>query len=462
MKPHVHDESESASGGDHLHRWNLTRMARHLRDVHGMTVPMFWDLGRAHQAHLESHQTPTPEEAPVPEPHDHGGSVADWHSNTDRRSVAYHLNEVHGLETDDIDVREIYGQHSALHGPEPKPEPKSEAARHYHQHGMAEMHRQGSEAMRFHLRADHGMARGPANFAEAHEAAHAGHIEQQAIELYVDSADGSQPDWDDLGAEERDRFREIASDKLSPQETAELLGVINKAIHPEPVRQILVDRLICAMAGVDFDRDWAADDGLGQAGRYAMRAPYQAPAERLLAWMERGGAMHIPQVASLDADLSRARQAREESESLVHDLEDINNALRTQLAQREGEVRGLQDTLEDIRIERDQRTRERDEAREARERQVDVITHLENQLGEEMAKREPDVSTAPEDPGVRLYLGEQEITDLRQVTVDVVGRSRAVVEIRRAAKAFREGDILLFTKDAVANMLVNLAEGLEK
>ncbi|HEX8321665.1 MAG TPA: hypothetical protein VF632_25010 [Longimicrobium sp.] len=51
---------------------------------------------------------------------------------------------------------------------------------------------------------------------------------------------------------------------------------------------VYLDRVVCAMTGLDFDRDWAADDGIGPSGRGAMRRVYTEPAKRLMAALSQG------------------------------------------------------------------------------------------------------------------------------------------------------------------------------
>lgn len=99
------------------------------------------------------------------------------------------------------------------------------------------------------------------------------------------------------------------------------IGHVNRPENP----QVLVDRLICVLADVDFDQEWVPDNGLGPSARGAFRRVWAAPAEALLRWLEHGGALHLPAVASLATDLER-------EQSLVEDLEAANNDLREQLA----------------------------------------------------------------------------------------------------------------------------------
>lgn len=56
MAEHFHVPSQD----DPIEAWSADRMRRHLRDVHLMHIPMFWDIGRLHAAHLQGHLTPTP------------------------------------------------------------------------------------------------------------------------------------------------------------------------------------------------------------------------------------------------------------------------------------------------------------------------------------------------------------------------------------------------------------------
>lgn len=136
-------------------------------------------------------------------------------------------------------------------------------------------------------------------------------------------------------------------------------------------RQIKVDRLICAMAGIDFDHNWVADEALHMRG--AMRTAYGQQAKLLLAWLTRGGVQYVwsdsqelHQLRQQLVDAERKRhnvmdlntqlrdnareqqralqemaQAQAESESLVTELEGINNRLRGELAREKEHSAGL-------------------------------------------------------------------------------------------------------------------------
>jgi len=532
MRQHVHDESESASGGDHLYRWGADRMRRHLRDVHEMTIPMSWDLGRLHQAHLESHQAPEIEETSVPDLPDHShGDLARWHDTTPDAVLAGHLRQDHGIDTGT--TSSWHGLHARAHAhgdaaarqlAQEEAEPQARTVRHNHG-SVADWHSNADRrTLAYHLNEAHGLATSDIDVREVYA---------QHIALHS------------------------AAPSTDPEDAAE------EEVQADGQRRILVDRIIAAMAGVDFDRDWAADDGLGRAGRYALRAPYQAPAERLLEWLRRGGLAAIPGYLDLlnqeaveerDAALAAGRasedkvrelvtQAREaqramqeqaqavgEAESLVHDLEEINNQLRSDLADARderdraqqalmaklteaGELREQRDTFQSANSEqarmiheknaqlarlntqaeaseevlRRQRDREREQCqrlqqvladrtrtlREGRTKLRDLVTRLRDSGWEESSVYQELVhileeTPVPEDGGlvstgpVRVFLGEAEISDIRHITVDTVGRARAAVEIRRSAKAFRADSVMLFTRDAVANMLDRLADDLEK
>lgn len=397
VKSHFHDEIGTGEG--HLNEWSADRMTRHLREVHNMTVPMVWDLGRLHQAHLEDHQgapeqedgidhspkrfpigkaamlicghpqpghptivcTEQPGHKPVPgkdpvdgsywrhadreqnsfwgpvpvdtNTHDHGGSVEDFHSNTDRRSVAYHLYGSHDLPQDAIDTREVYSQHAGLHQPT---NVKEQPVPTIHEHD-AEIPR--SPELYRHLSEKHGISLGSGD------------------ELRDDPVD------------------------------------IHRKAHGEPItldgeRQILIDRIICVMTGIAFDSVWVRDESLSLRG--VMRSTHGTQAGRLLAWVDRGGVLEIPKIRELARDLER-------EQSLVHDLEETNNGLRQQLESAQSQLRGAEDTLEEVRGELDQRVRERDDARRHAEAIFEEMGELRQQQDEGRAQLRALVSELERD-----------------------------------------------------------------
>lgn len=309
MIPHVH----TGSPGD----WGWGQVVRHLHDDHDIGIPVVWNLSQVHQTHLMAHQAPAkkqetcdahygvgngrtgwcirpkghpeisedgighseqpipiqpkPEEAPMPEHHEHDDIVR-YHESIARFTLANHLEHTHGLNRQDIDLRDISSQHASLH---------------------------------------------PMAVAEND----ADTVEALAKNLYDGDADGPQPDWDDLGQETRDHYRDKARSTLATARGAQRPERVNQPENPS----VLVDRLICALTGIDFDQEWVPDNGIGPYGRGVVRRTWIQPAQRLLTWLEHGGALHLAPVASLATDLER-------EQGLVRDLEDINNTLREQLA----------------------------------------------------------------------------------------------------------------------------------
>lgn len=298
MSDHVHERSPRDL--------STAAMRRHLRIEHGLGTPMTWDDDKLHEAHLKAHQTP--EEAPVAEhPHEHG-DIARFHETTDRRSVAYHLDEAHNIPREAIDAREIYSQHASLHPM------KSE-----------------TEVRTF----------------------------------------------------------------IGDQEITDLVAVDTprKATGDE---QVMRDRLICAMAGVDFDRDWAADSGMGPSGRDALRQAYRSPANRLLDWIQRGGILEIEPVRQLARDYDEARgalqQTTEERDTVIEQLAVTGRQLTEAKAERnllredkarlkagleESERRrtGLFEELGEVRAELEQ-------CANGRQRNIGAIDALEAELEE--------------------------------------------------------------------------------
>jgi hypothetical protein len=145
---------------------------------------------------------------------------------------------------------------------------------------------------------------------------------------------------------------ELHQAHLKAHQTSEESPVTeNPEPEPERVNQpteegqhrILLDRMIAALSDIDFDHAWVKDESRTMRG--VMRALHDKHVGRLLAWLERGGALEIPQVRSLADDLEREK-------ALVLDMETTNSSLWAQL-----------------RL-----------AQEANQRQVRTITELEEQL----------------------------------------------------------------------------------
>jgi hypothetical protein len=268
MEPHVHSEST-------VH-WNRSRMAAHLQASHGMQIPMAWDNGKLHQAHLDAHQavkrpTPKAEEAPMTQtPH------APVPADADDGPRKLYLSEFPGGNWDEA----------------------QQETRDYWRH-------------------------------------------QYAARTLRDAATSAQ--------------RPLPRQHTPQSELGDR--------HAE--RRIMVDRITAVMAGLDFEREWAADDGIGPNVRGALRVTFQRAAEQTLGWLERGGLAQIPGYldllnenvrrerdealralrSALDAGSEARRQMGEQqramqemaqaqaaSEFQIGDLETTNNELREQLA----------------------------------------------------------------------------------------------------------------------------------
>jgi hypothetical protein len=264
---HVHNDFDSPSA------WSIKKLRLHLLYGHSVAVPVTWDIGQLHQAHLDEHAGPVQANLgtlspdlpplkgpfPVPDTHTHSGDLPGFHARTDRRQLAYHLELSHKLDPGDIDVQEVYSQHESLHSPQ---DPATDAER----------------------------------------------VERLAENLYNRDARGTGPDWDDLGQETRDQYRDRARTNLAAARDARIAGEVAAERAHQPNPSILVDRLICALTGIDFDRDWVPDNVMGSSGRGVIRRTWIQPAQRLLDWLERGGALYLPAVASLSADVATLQE----------------------------------------------------------------------------------------------------------------------------------------------------------
>jgi hypothetical protein len=266
---HVHNDFDSPSA------WSIKKLRLHLLYGHSVAVPVTWDIGQLHQAHLDEHAGPVQANLgtlspdlpplkgpfPVPDTHTHSGDLPGFHARTDRRQLAYHLELSHKLDPGDIDVREVYSQHEILHSPQ---DPATDAER----------------------------------------------VERLAENLYNRDARGTGPDWDDLGQETRDQYRDRARTNLAAERDARMIGeaAAERAKQTIGSEMALQDRLVCAMTGLDFDQDWTADSGIGPNARGALRKAHGDTAARLLNWLERGGALHLPAVASLAEDVATLRE----------------------------------------------------------------------------------------------------------------------------------------------------------
>jgi hypothetical protein len=328
--PHVHNESTL--------NWGFSRIGSHLSTDHGMAIPMAWTIGQMHEAHLKAHLTP--EETPVAAKHEHS-DIARYHDRALRSAILTHLEKSHGVEV--YNPRQnIYGIHASLHP----------------------MKACGEEN-----------PQDPGEYACEYPAGHG---------PVIDPEDGDMPITGtfDHGAPSKGVW--WTGPPVVVSASKEQLAEISHVNQTEGERRVLEDRIICAMVGMDFDSRWAADSGISSAVRGAFRSTYGEAAKRLVTWLEHGGAMHLPPVASLEADLETAQKLQKAAESdrdktaedlarertLVEDLEGVNNTLRQQLetavvtrdrALEAGRL--LEAQRDEVSCARDAALDERDEAR---------------------------------------------------------------------------------------------------
>lgn len=473
MIPHVHSEDPSV--------WSARAMRAHLLRSHHHNPPMAWGVGELHQAHLKAHQTS--EETTVSEIHNHGGDIARFHDTISRFTLANHLEQVHGLKRQDIDLRELYSQHDSLHpmvvelcDAENPQYPGEYACEYPAGHGPVIDPDDGDMPITGTF--DHGApSKGawwtmpPTGTAEADK------VENLAQLLYDRDADGPQPDWDDLGQETRDHYRDRARTSLARVRNGRI-NRVNQAAPTEGERRILEDRIICAMTGLDFDGTWARDDSLSLRG--ALRTTYAATADRLVTWLEHGGALHLAPVASLETDLEQEKATVEQLtqhlanyEEKQRDLEETNNTLREQLAvtgRQLTEVTGERDLLRtdkarlktDLEDMADERNHALEAVMGAQSKAADLRSQLEDSqrqrqgLFEEMGELRQQLERAQE-AGYRLECERDEAIERQTDAVEHwqhAVRAHAATEAERNSLAQR----LASRTEALANGQAGLGE----
>ena len=206
-------------------------------------------------------------------------------------------------------------------------------------------------------------------------------IEKEAEAAFLTAFPGG--DWNDLGQESRDRWRDEVRERydekvpLLPAEDAE------DAEQWERDRSILVDRMICAMAGFDFDRQWAADGGIGPDGRGAMRKAYRAQADMLLTWLERGGVTFLPSWTAMAEELAEARRDRAETGAAFDRMNDQRTRteaeLQERLAMTQTASTNLQQQVRALQERRDEALERLGEVAGERDRAVEAGRILEAQ-----------------------------------------------------------------------------------
>src|SRR3954467_5049023 len=311
MGVHVHDPFQD----EHIERWGAERMRRHLRDVHEMgQLPMAWDIGRLHQAHLDAHQAVKRAASPEPEAEDPqvcgafyglGGGLAGQcarpvnHPPISVDGIGHNQQPIPiqttacGVVSDDYPT-ELICEYPAGHGPvHPNDDPDEEPM----DHGAPS---KGGWFNIFTTAEEAPMAQ-----TTPHEHTAAEHRGGPELAQHLGKIHGyhSSNDLEDFGvthrrlhAEQRTTLREQDPEWDARQQ---------ESVRQDEDRRVTVDRIICTLAGLDFDSDWAADSGIGPNARGAVRKVYVEQAEKLLTWLERGGAMALPGYASIGTDLER-------------------------------------------------------------------------------------------------------------------------------------------------------------
>jgi hypothetical protein len=376
---HIHDPSQK------IETWGLNGMKAHLERHHpDVSIPMRWGVAELHQAHLKAHQQAA---------EGLHQAVRDRLSQLDTECGAYYGV---GDGTSAICRRPAghpeVGEDGIGHSPQPIPvRPPEEAPM-------------------------------PESSTDDDLEAHA----KALYESEFPSAKEGLGSWNGIGQETRDFYRAKAKAEQTVSTTPAHGETGIQRATSEKANGILRDRIVAAMAGLDFDQQWAHDRGIGPAGRGAVRKAYGQSAERLLTWLERGGALHLPTVASLAADLDR-EQAR------VKDMERANDSLREQLRM----------------------------AQEANERQVKMITTLEEQLAPMLRERDEmraQLATDQREQGVSLDAVQRRLeevtrewdrlrmdkarlkTDLEQSQRQRQGLFEEMGELRRQLEAVSTGD----------------------
>jgi hypothetical protein len=219
----------------------------------------------------------------------------------------------------------------------------------------------------------------PMTQTEPVDIAPAGALEALARALYVKDADGPQPDWDDLGQETRDRYRDRARINLAAKRDSANAKVIAAERAVDVARQegsgtyrIKLDRIVCALAGIDFDQVWVQDDSLSLRG--AVRSVYDPQAAKLLRWLEHGGAMSLPGYASLGTDLESVTRERDDLRDKLRSLTEDRDQLAERLDMTQTASTNLQKQLHKLK--------------QGNERNIGSIDALETRLADTEAERD--------------------------------------------------------------------------
>lgn len=290
--------------GSTLH-WGWGQVIRHLKNAHGVSIPMSWTVGQAHDAHLKAHVQ---------------GNLA----QLDRECQAYY-----GVGD---------GTAAICRRPDGHPEISEDGIGHSPQPI-------------------------PIQTKKEQPVPDTDDLETLARHLWMEAEDKRVPSgWDDLGQETRDYWRQQAQIKADKERQREIGYAAAGAERTERDKdqRILTDRLISAMAGLDFESQWAHDGGIGPSARGLLREQHGRGAERLLKWLLRGGALHLEPVVSLASDLERAQEglaeAREERDRALEAVMAAQTKaaeLRQELNHAGGEREALRESMNSARVERD-------------------------------------------------------------------------------------------------------------
>jgi hypothetical protein len=396
---HTHDDSPLA--------WGSYRMREHLSRDHNLAIPMSWDRGRLHQAHLMAH-------AAAPEPEPEPDRCGDYYGVGDGTATICQRPAGHPEVSED----------GIGHSPQPipiqeKPMPMPKDHDHSGIGGVEAFHDHVSVTdsfVRLHLMRQHGLVAGDEeNAYGVHAAAHraaeeSAHdrlvregkvtedtvtlddIEDRAQAYYEAVEDTGQADWDDVDQETRDYYRDLVRQKLA--EYTELVSKVTAEKQPENP-QVHEDRIICALAGVDFDGVFVRDES--QSMRGALRRAYGGQARNLLRVIDRGGLpdLIVPgavfqeivheraeqgrRIADLTDERDDARDERDRAQERLMEKLTEAGQLREQLSMTQTASTNLQQQVRALQERRDEALERLGEVAGERDRAIEAGRALEAQ-----------------------------------------------------------------------------------
>lgn len=331
MGAHVHDGSISG--------WGWGRIAPHLAEEHGIQVPMIWTLGQAHEAHLKAHIAPQAEEAPMTQttPHEH---TAAEHRG-DGPELAQHLGKDHGYHSSN-DLENFVVTHRKLHAEADSVMRPSDA-----DDGPRKLYEESDERKNLGVTWN-GLGQESRDFWRAEYAkkqltaaveqvgSRMGEPDEAARVLWATETGRPEASWSDVSHDVREHYRR----KIRQRQIG--YGAASRE-HEErhANRRIMVDRFTAAMAGLNFDQDWAADDGIGPNARGALRLTFQRAAEQLLYTLERGGL--LPYGPLDDGEQEAFTRLMDEKNAAVRARIDAERHVGDLRAQMAGQQRSLQE-----------------------------------------------------------------------------------------------------------------------